>query len=165
MAGRCCALLPISLINWGGVERCSDPAEKHASSDYDRACRTKDYLKLVDVLGSNALVLGDMPLSTGVLTGQAENVFVFYRILFTDSDLEAAEYVKREDYVRDYDAIEKVGFFARNSRYVLFDAAVPGEKIEDVLEFGVTPGEYVIDTYHINRLERVDLIIHRAMKV
>ena len=115
--------------------------------------------------GSNAIVLGDMPLATGVLTNRVENTFVFYRILFADSDFEAAEYARREDYVRDYDPIERVGFFARNSRYVLFDAAVAGEKIEDSLEFGVMPGEYVIDTYHINRLERMDLIIHRAMKV
>ncbi len=151
--------------HWGGIERCLDASDKNAASDYDRACRTKDYLELVDVLGSNAIVLGDIPLSTGVLTSRVENAFVFYRILFTDSNLEAAEYARREDYLRDYDAIEKVGFLARHSRYVLFDAAVPGEKIEDSLEFAVAPGEYIVNTYRINRLERMDLIIHRAVKV
>jgi hypothetical protein len=151
--------------NWGGIEWCSDALEMHTHSDYERACQFTDYFNIIDVMGTHAIVLGDMPLMTGVCANASDSTFVFYRIVFSDSVCDAKEFSTGDSYTRDYPAIEKADFSADSNHYTMFDSATAGDKVRVYLNFEVSIGKYTVCTYHINRLERMELIIHRATKV
>jgi hypothetical protein len=150
---------------WGGIRRISKIADSDLQSDYEVACAVTNYLQVIDFMRSDALVFGDMPLDTGLWIDESNSKLIFYRIIFADSVRDAREFASHETYIAEYPMIEEAQFLASKSRYAVFDSAMAGDEYKNCINFDVSPGEYRIGTYHVNQLDRMNLVIHRAEKI
>jgi hypothetical protein len=135
------------------------------NTDYSRACDIKDYVGIIDVSDGNAIVLGDMPLSTTVWTDTGSKIFIiraFY--MGPDQDINLLMIDMNEEELKN--VVESVDFTVFAQKMVIFDSALPGERFEDeCLSFSMPLGKYIILTYELKPNARTSLLLHRFQSV
>lgn len=155
-------LLPEDRLNaWHGTDDTNYQTENSGrlgSIDYERACAVEDLLGLVQVADTQALVLGDEPMSTAWHpTGRADGLLI--RWVYGE-DINAVP-----TYVRDLDdaiwTSSGIMLTLRNQPYHLFDSAWPGPEASAWLEITLNEGRYEIDTGTAHPANRTELILHR----
>jgi len=149
-------LMEKSLSNlWGGH---SLTGRVLRITDYDRACQIEDYLGLLDVGDSKALVLNDEPLSTAYWKINSENV-IFVRWVYAKEESDISDFLTQAPPIDSWiDTGIKIVFSTED--LVLFDSAYRTNEVEDVLFFQLSKGEYTAKNLLFKPNNEVSLILH-----
>lgn len=132
-------------------------------TDYDRACQIEDYLGLLDVGNSKALVLNDEPLSTAYWKISSE-IGVFVRWVYAKHENEIPNILVQAP---EIDSWEKTGIRITFSteNFILFDSAYKAGESEASLFLQLSKGEYVIKTLLFEPNDEFSLILHSLKRV
>ena len=136
------------LVNWQGVD----------SSDYNRACSVEDYVGLIPVGNSEAIVLGDEPCQTGVVSLNSREV-VLARWVYGEDELTVENYLKKLSEKAFNNPCEQIEYQAKDDNFVLFDATLNGESASGV-DIALPLDKYVIKTIQYEPDENTFLILH-----
>jgi Immunity protein 21 len=127
-------------------------------TDYGRACQVQSYLRAIDVAHGAALILGDMPLSTSVWSGNLAIVRIFY----CDPGTDIPKLLTGMGDIRFDEPVESINFELPVGRMILFDSAYSGDdKAKKALEFNIPAGNYRILTSLVNPNSRTSLLLHK----
>ena len=139
--------------NWSGIQ----------NDDYDRACAVDDYLGVIDVSNSQAIVLGDEPCQTSVYHSQRLGMLIV-RWLWADSEMEVKKSLELLT-IEDFDTPEEEAFFeASDCHLILFDAVSEGANAVGLsLELNRT--KYKIVTINFATDDSCSLIVHRFIPI
>jgi len=127
-------------------------------TDYDRACEIEDYLGLLDVGHSKALVMNDEPLSTACWKIDSETI-VFVRWVWAKDERVVPGILSQ---VPEVDRWENTGIeigFA-HEELILFDSAYRADEVEDFLLIQLPKGEYTVKTLLFEPDANASLILH-----
>ena len=128
------------LSEWHGAEE--HAATRHAHTDYDRACAVDDYLGVIPVAQSQALVLGDAPMDTAWWPISHDRGIVV-RVEFANSDGDVRQ-VLHED---NYESFKPDGLELTlpPGGLWLFEAAYAGNELTpNSQRIDLEPGRYAI---------------------
>jgi hypothetical protein len=132
-----------------------------AVSDYERACRVKDYLGTIDLMEGSALVLGDMPLETSVWSDALKNILIV-RLFYIEpgTDLEhLLQNIRNSIFINSQ---ETIIFEVHSNNMIIFDSAFPGDdQKKAILRFQLLKGRYRILTSLINPDSGTSLLLHK----
>jgi hypothetical protein len=150
---------------WRGIDGLSvkpDLLMAGASTDYERAYFGPNmFLKSLKLVRGAAIILGEMPLITGVWK-DAENHVVIWRIYFADPDDNIPSMLAslpEESYGKSVESIE---FSFSSPNVVIFDSALAGDEAqEELVSFEIDPGKYQLTTHIVRPTTRVQLLLHR----
>jgi hypothetical protein len=122
----------------------------------------KGYLSTIDLMKGAALILGDMPLETGVWRN-ISNQPVIVRVFHIDANADVPNILASiADDDRPLEA-SKVSFGSRT--LVVFDSALSGREAKtESIRFDIVPGKYRVTT-HLAKLARAELLLHRFYHV
>jgi hypothetical protein len=124
--------------------------------DYVAACAIDDYAGVIRWNGVDVLVLNDEPLATTCL---ADGLTVFLRWMYAPNEDAITNVI--QDIGRHFSEPQRgVALACQASRYILFDAGAPGQNIVEMLEVGIAPGSYMVETQVWKPDENVGLIVH-----
>jgi Immunity protein 21 len=134
------------------------------ATDYDRACDVDDYLGLLDIGGTQGLVLGDEPLATAWLPdGDSGKTGMLIRWVSADDEAHIlAALTHIPDHVWDP---AHLLFPVGSTPLYLFDAAIPGSKVDAYLVIHLNPGSYLISTAVYKPDNGTELILHRFRNI
>jgi hypothetical protein len=128
-----------TVLDWHGADFDKDV------SDYDRACAIDDYTGTIDVGRNKALVLGDMPSDTSVITPDPQTVLLIRWIWAENSDQVTDTInnfeIRGQEWTATGEEIE-----IKNSTLLLFDSSYRGTELEEKTEIPVDPGTFTIST-------------------
>lgn len=149
--GPLIALPASALDDWGGSTQSS-------SSDYERACAIDDYLGILQVGSSQALVLGDEPLRTTWIDEPGGGLLA--RWVFASSDSAAAE--RLASIPSDLDWTSAVEWTVDATPVVLFDSAEPGvERLSPRLTLPLAVKRYRVETTRYEPDNETQFLLHR----
>jgi hypothetical protein len=147
--------------HWQGTAGSAASEATNSPTDYERACLIGDYIGLVELPGGNALILGDMPLSTSVWRKDSVIVHIV-RVFYTDDLVDISSFLLSIGAESFEDPDEILQFSVASSQMRIFDSAFPGSAVAGPeLSFEVVPGTYRILTKIIDSFERTSFIVHR----
>lgn len=147
-----------SMRGWQGVDGSADP---RFSSDYERACAVDDYCAVLNVGGHEVLVLGDEPYSTTFYVHELHGLMLV-RWRWADSEASAIQ-VLLQSHDR-FDINQLVRMDVRIGELVLFDAALPGDEVEQKLVVSVAPGRYEMGTALLEPDRETSLLVHGMVR-
>ncbi len=132
-------------------------------TDYDRACQIEDYLGLLDVGNSKALVLNDEPLSTAYWKINSE-IIVLVRWVYAREESEIPDILTQAP---EIDTWENTGIKITFSTeaLILFDSAYKIDEVKNALFFQLSKGEYTLKTLLFEPNNEVSLILHSLKRV
>jgi len=139
------------LINWQGVD----------NSDYDRACSVEDYLGLIPVGNSQALVLGDEPCQTALFTINSKDL-TLVRWIYGEDELTVEKHLRQVPEELFNSPLEQVEYRVQDDEFILFDSVLNGE-VASGLKISLPPDMYVITTVQYEPDEDTSLILHRFL--
>jgi immunity protein 21 of polymorphic toxin system len=150
---------------WRGIEGLSvkpDVSMVGISTDYERAYRgPNNYLTVLPLIHGTALILGEMPLVTGVWKNSL-NQIVLWRIFYAEQDDDVPGMLAslpEETFETSLQSIE-LSFGSRN--VVIFDSALPGDEAQaESISFKIAPGKYVVTTHVAKPTPSAELLLHR----
>jgi hypothetical protein len=148
---------------WRGAIRTNAGIDAPALSlsDYDRACRIREYLGAIDLEKGRALVLGDMPLETSVWKDATDSPFIV-RLFYIDPGTDVPQVLRRIGDLLFVDLEEAINFEIASGQMVIFDSAYPGgDQAKKDLFFECAPGKYRILTKMINPDSRTSMLLHK----
>ncbi|EWM15240.1 Imm21 family immunity protein [Kutzneria sp. 744] len=150
-------LIPESACHlWGGAPRDYPDHE----GDYGRACAVDDYIGLIDVGPTTALVLGDMPARTTFLP---EHGVIFREIAADDSLAPAATVARLLPQIEWEPAIN----WEITEPVILFDSVYDYPHVidaaEDRLRLCLPPGHYDIQAAYVEIPDEAYLILVRLL--
>jgi hypothetical protein len=148
-------------VCWRGAAGSSAPVPNNIGgmhTDYERACTARDYVNKLKLNGGSALILGDMPLETSVLSQRRTTIIrLFYADAATDFD---QLLVTLGDQVFQ-NPIESTSYKVISGRMVIFDSAADGcDRNRTVLPFDIEAGEYRVLTATAEPNDRTSLLLH-----
>lgn len=138
---------------WKGVNSDSEP------TDYDRACTIDEYIGLISISDGNAIVLGDMPMSTAwyPIPNRPEGIIVRWGYANNEvSIVKAISIIPKNVWLNT-----GLFFQVRHPSLSLFDSACDSEDIEESLSIKLGEGNYSIDTAEYKPDEETWLVLHR----
>ena len=146
---------------WKGIDGLStmpDSSTTGIATDYDRACKAKGYLSAIDMMKGAALILGDMPLETGVWKN-VSNQLVIVRVFHIDANADVPSMLAS---IADDDRpLESINVSFGSRTLVIFDSALPGSEAKaESIRFDIAPGKYRVTT-QLAKLARAELLLHR----
>jgi hypothetical protein len=143
---------------WSGLNR----STSGGSSDYDRACAIKDYVGVLDIGPAQALVLGDMPLSTSIWNdANGEKYIYIVRCVYTNSDEIVKKIIEDHKYLDFSDPLEIISIHFSTRNIVMFDSAFTGINKEDYIAFECPFNHVHVDTKLIAVDQIASLVVHR----
>ena len=136
------------------------PAWRGAEGDdYERACAVDGYAGVIDVRGSQALILGDEPCQTSIYQSAALGLLIVRWQWAEDEESvqQAIEKLVAADFKNPEEEIE---YRVDDESLALFDAVTPGDESAGLaLELPVA--RYVVPTVCYVPDEQTSLIVHR----
>ena len=148
-----------ALNDWKGDLGYKEPPDSEFISDYDRACAVKEYVEILQVGDSVALVLGDLPSHT---TYVQINPKIFLLIRWIGAE--------NEDHVlgalRDFDLEQSwidtgIVISFGSGDLILFDSVYAGNEMTEFLKIKTEPGDFRVSTLSYHPDETLDLFIIR----
>ena len=134
-------------------------------SDYDRACASDDYISQIDVADALALVLGDMPLETGVWKS-ADGFSAIVRFYYKDPETDPLQILNQSKKLDMTDAVEEMAISLRCGDLIIFDSAIPGANIGGAfLPFDLPAGNYRVLTKRMEPDDRTSILVHQFRPV
>lgn len=183
--GPLIAVAASALEHWSGIEvpqgrkvqasfRWAGPGSP--ATDYDRACDVVDFVGVIGVAHTAALVLGDAPHATAWWP-EAGGVGTFVRLVHFDGEAETLGEAVEAVLAEAADELEwerGPSFEPAESHYVLFDSSMPGPDAEAAdgltgrtVDGGIAldlPTEpLVVETAHCFR-DEIGLTLHRLRR-
>jgi hypothetical protein len=147
-------------LKWRGTDR--DPNAN--SSDYDRACAQKNYLSTIAVADGQALIFGDMPMVTEVVSLDSGPVVV--RVMYCEPDCDVEEKLASVINAVVDNAEEVLDFRSDETDFLIFDSAARGADLDQLKEFYTTiemnlpAGAYRIFTKFVEPDAKTGLVVH-----
>ena len=139
------------LINWQGVD----------GSDYDRACSVEDYLGLIPVGNSQALVLGDEPCQTALFTINSKDI-ALVRWVYGEDELTVEKHIRQVPEELFNNPLEQIEYRVEGDEFILFDSVLNGEAAQG-LKIDLPSDKYVVTTVQYEPDEDTSLILHRFL--
>lgn len=145
---------------WRGIAGSSFLGKNnYKNTDYDRACEIKDYIGIIPVDNYQAIVFGDMPLSTTIIKNR-KNIHVI-RAFFMDPDPDINIIFRKYLYSDSINQVESINVNLPYNSILIFDSAIPGSEIsEEYIEVSIDSGKYTVKTNEFNPDKRTSLLIH-----
>jgi len=148
---------------WRGVSASSELEPSEATTDYERACATEDYVAELATDGGRALILGDMPLETSVWSGQNTTII---RLFYADARTDFGDLVEKIGNEVFQNPIESTRYQIASGRMVIFDSALDGrDHGRNLLTFDIESGPYEILTATAKPDNRTSLLLHRFFRL
>jgi hypothetical protein len=135
-------------------------------ADYGKACEIQDYLGVIDIGNDFALVLGDEPMLTTVLSTKDKKVIVA-RLAYADDKNFVDEKLRELAASKINDWQLSVTFDLSSDKQFLFDSAADATMLEkeegtySYLSLNILQGQYSIWTSTYNPDDKTKLIIHK----
>jgi hypothetical protein len=132
-------------------------------TDYDRACAVDDYIGVIAVGSSHAIVLGEEPFSTAWWRLPKLGQGLLVRWVYAENDIavvRALEDLPNAAWLRT-----DIEFHVSNGKLILFDATCSGSDIDERLEIEIPKGCYITETVHYQPDERTSLILYRFVAI
>jgi hypothetical protein len=148
---------------WRGViqTNAGTDAPARSLSDYDRACRIREYLGAIDLEKGRALVLGDMPLETSVWKDATDSLFIV-RLFYIDPGTDVPKVLRGIGHLLFVEPEESINFDIASGQMMIFDSAYSGrDQAKKDLFFECAPGKYRILTKVINPDSRTSMLLHK----
>lgn len=145
-----------------GLSTRSDALKAGATTDYDRACGIpKKFLCPLPLRHGAALILGDMPLITGVWRNFRDQTAI-WRIYCADPDDDVPSMLASVPEESYGSALESTEFAFGSRDIMIFDSALPGDEAKsESISFDVAPGRYMVMTHVVRATSRAELLVHR----
>ncbi len=74
--GPLICILASAAHSWLGIDGIGPDGSENGETDYDRACSMSDYLDLIQVSGSVAIILGDAPMATSIVDAEDRGLYM-----------------------------------------------------------------------------------------
>lgn len=132
-----------------------------SSADYGRACAVDDYVGLIQVGGTEALVLGDEPLRTTWLPDRAGGVIARW-VFAPDEESAVAAITDLPPGVTWSSSLE---WEVAVSPVVLLDSAEKGTGLGTRLSMQLPPGRYRVETTRYSAAAETQLLLHRVRRM
>lgn len=146
------------LINWNGDTNPSVRNDEQGVTDYDRACDVDDYIGIIQVGESQAIVLGDEPMQTAWWqVGEDEGILA--RWMYANSEETVIESLSILENVKWENTELEILF--QHGDLILFDSACRYDEIEESLSLRIKPNQYKIETALYQPNEETSLVLHR----
>jgi hypothetical protein len=157
------------LADWEGVDsssnghivqatfRWNDPSV--AATDYDRACDVEDYIAVIPVANGTGLVLNQEPMPTAWWPHDDQIGGLLIRWLQGDPETDVLELLAHLPNLGWESG--HITFTVGSSSLYLFDAASPGNELDEHLTIALRAGAYRITTALYEPDNRTSLILHR----
>jgi Immunity protein 21 len=149
---------------WRGIAGLSIKPESSLagiSTDYDRAGLQKRFLEVLALMHGAALILGDMPLITGVWRNPL-NQMIIWRIYFAEADDDVPSMLASLPEESYGAALESIEFSFDSRNVVIFDSALPGDEAQsESTSFDFAPGKYQVTTHVVKPTPSEELLLHR----
>jgi len=145
------------LRDWSGI----DVRESESQSDYDRACAITDEVGIISIGDGSAVVLGDMPDRTALVTEHAAtDVFIVrWRCAASEESLLAALFA--DSSIQRLPYADACWMATGAEEYMLFDSAYNGAEIERYLSVSLQAGGYSIETCEFKPDKATNAVVHR----
>jgi Immunity protein 21 len=138
---------------------------KELESDYDRACRIRDYVGTVYMTEGSALILGDMPLETSVWRDASEHTIIV-RLFYIDPETNVPQLLAGIGEAAFKDPEESITFRIGSGHMTILDSAALGvDPKKKAIFFEIPIGEYYILTKVINPDSRTSILLHKFCRV
>lgn len=149
-----------SLHDWGGCLKLGgSTADKEYKTDYERACAIDDYLGVISVNGSDALVVNDEPLQTTIWHQDEIAFLVRWEWAADEGDV---EHLLKELGNASLISLSSPKIFRANSSdFILFDSACLGEDSVEKLDLKLTKSLYEVTTMRYQHGTKISLILHK----
>lgn len=146
----------IYLKEWGGVDCSSD---SNYSSDYDRACDTDEYAEVISIPSGQAVVFGDEPNRTTVVTKSGSEAIII-RWRWAPNEAEILKYLGEMEQ-SDFDLVKALHLRLRGEEVVVFDSSFKGAEASKFLNIRLRSGEFVLETAMFEPDNETCLLLHR----
>lgn len=149
--------------SWGGVDRltvvCAD-----ANTDYDRACRARDYTSVIPLRNGSGLVLGGGPIDTSLWYAKS-GAFLIVQVFCSEADVHEEAYLAGMNDTIFSNPIQRAEFSFGSEELILFDSAEPGDDIiGQSISFHIDPGRYRILTQTFDPSPDISFLLHKFEK-
>jgi hypothetical protein len=150
---------------WRGVDGLSikpDPSARGARTDYECAYLIPNrYLSALSLARGAALILGDMPMTTGVWKNYLHQVII-WRFRFGEPEDDAPTLLASLAEAAFARPVETLEFSFDSPNVVIFDSSCPGDEAEEEsVSFEIAPGKYVVTTHVVRPIPTAELVLHR----
>jgi hypothetical protein len=154
---------------WRGVAGLSmkpDPWMWGVTTDYDIACRRPNrYLSVLRMASDAALILGDMPLITGVWRSALQQL-VIWRVFYAEPDDDVPTLLASLPEPAFSAPVESIEFLFKSRNIAIFDSSFPGdESDEESVSFNITPGRYLVTTHDLKPTLKSRFLLHRFHRI
>ncbi len=130
-----------------------------ATTDYDRACDVEDYIAALPIGGGLGLVLNQEPMATTWQPSDDQAGGLLIRWMYGDPEMDVPELLLHSP-APGWEP-EQITFVVGSAPLYLFDAACPGNELDDHLTIVLSAGSYVITTALYEPDDRTSLVLHR----
>jgi hypothetical protein len=130
-----------------------------AGDDYGRACGVDGFLGVLDVDQDQALVIGDEPASTALLSTRATDSLVIAKWTYGPDPTSVVASL-RGVRLHQFPPTAEVKFKFRSSPQLLFDSGSPGHEVEEWLTAHLPAGDYVASTLVFEPARDISLVLH-----
>jgi hypothetical protein len=142
---------------WGGIS--GNYGSPESISDYERACAVDDYLGVVDLRRGTALVLGDEPMRTSIVTVEPNDVLVV-RWVWAPNERKIVESLPMALVSDDW--VETDCKLTHSSEsFVIFDSAEQFREANDLITFPFSHRLSKISTLEFKPNDAIFLVLHR----
>jgi hypothetical protein len=150
---------------WRGIDGLStkpDPSIIGATTDYECAYLIPNrYLSMIRLARGAALILGGMPMTTGVWKNQLHQVII-WRFFFGEPEDDAPTLVASLTEAAFAAPAETLEFSFDTPNVVIFDSSCPGDEAEaESVSFEIAPGTYPVTTHVVRPVPTAELVLHR----
>lgn len=131
---------------WLGTDGLSFQDIEGNATDYELACRTRDYAELLDRRFNRVLVIGDLPEQLCWITVSGEDG-IFIKWIGADSDQQVLSVIP--NMLKQQFTTLPVSFLIESDSLVVFDSACKADELEaNFLALELLPGTYSVS--HLN---------------
>ncbi|MBL8565209.1 MAG: hypothetical protein JNM89_05780 [Hyphomicrobiaceae bacterium] len=156
-----CAEVHIS-TQWMGINGLSKPSASH-KNDYERACRTQEYLEAMTCGAGYVLVLGDEPLQSSFFVTESGNLAIA-RWVSAQSPEGLRQFLTGPVADRG-DLAPAIPFDVSQGPLVLFDSALRGsDALACCPKADVKPGSYHVTTEKWQLERKFNFVVHRLLE-
>jgi hypothetical protein len=150
---------------WRGIDGLSvnsDASMVGISTDYERAYkRPNNFLTVLPLIHGAGLILGEMPLITGVWKNSLNQV-VLWRIYYADQEDDVPRMLTSLPEETHNASLQSIEFSFGSQNVIIFDSAWPGDEAQsDSISFEIAPGNYRVTTHVADPTPRAKLLLHR----
>ena len=132
--------------NWLGDSAHDSHPYLDLVSDYDRACQVEDYLALIDVDKSKALVFGDLPSQTTKVSADSDLILLARWIWGENED--DIKHALQEFNVSQSWSDTGLSIQLKTHELIVFDSVFPGNEVENSIDIKTEPGTF--NVYYVS---------------